>query len=283
MSGTPRMVVYYNANTLPLSDIVGSAYTHVILAFIIPSSSSGGGLTLELSGNLDSAVLADIPAAKESGTRKVMVSVGGETFQSSDWQLASENVPDMATQIVNIVTSNGFDGVDIDFEDDAGFTGTYDGVTFLSDLSTALKSQLPGGSNLVTHAPQPPFFDAAWNGGPYLQIMANAGASIDFLNVQYYNNPWYVTPPNPNIVGDFVTSIPTLAKNPATPVGKLVMGKPIGSSDAGSGWLDVSDLISEITQPLKTQFGSSAGGTMGWQYSSDPGNKWAAAIAAAQT
>ena len=63
-------------------------------------------------------------------------------------------------QIAGYVTANGFSGVDIDYEDDYGFTsgpdgvGVYDGVTFLIELTNGLAEQLPPGQNIITHAPQ---------------------------------------------------------------------------------------------------------------------------------
>lgn len=283
MSHSPRMVIYYNSNIRPLRAVVGSAYSHVNLAFIVPTGNGSDQLELALSGNISASVLGDIPAAKEGGRRKILASLGGATFRSEDWQMAAKDVSGTAAAIAKIVEENGLDGVDIDFEDDSGFDGSYDGVTFLSELSKALKAQLPASGNLVSHAPQPPFFSPYWHEAPYVQIMEKAGNAIDFLNIQFYNNPSFQTPPSSTIVGDFVTSIPSLAKNAALPVEKLVMGKPVAEDDAGSGWLPLQQLVAEITEPLKAQFCTHAGGTMGWQFGADKDNKWGDTIADAQS
>jgi hypothetical protein len=68
-------------------------------------------------------------------------------------------VDGLAEQIAGYVTANGFSGVDIDYEDDNGFTGVYDGVTFLIELTNGLTQELPPGQNIITHAPRPPYFD----------------------------------------------------------------------------------------------------------------------------
>jgi len=44
-------------------------------------------------------------------------------------------------QLASFVTGNGFSGVDIDFEDDAGFTGSYDGIGFLISLTNGLAQE----------------------------------------------------------------------------------------------------------------------------------------------
>ena len=53
------------------------------------------------------------------------------------------------SQIVNFVTRFGFNGVDIDYEDSSGFTGSYDGVGFLTALTNALAGALPSGQNML--------------------------------------------------------------------------------------------------------------------------------------
>ena len=62
-------------------------------------------------------------------------------------------------QIVSWVGSIDADGVDIDFEDSNAFTGKagYDGITFLSELTSGLSQALPSGS-IITHAPQTPYW-----------------------------------------------------------------------------------------------------------------------------
>jgi len=69
-------------------------------------------------------------------------------------------VDNLANQIATFVTSNGFDGVDIDFEDTNAFENAagYDGVDFLTQLTDDLYSQLPQYQNIVTHAPQTPYW-----------------------------------------------------------------------------------------------------------------------------
>ena len=97
-------------------------------------------------------------------------------------------------QIVSFVIGNGFNGVDIDCEDDNGFTGTYDGIGFLRELTSGLyQALLPSGQNIyITHAPQTPYWDAnsAYKGA-YAQIWQQVGDQIAWINNQFYNNSDY--------------------------------------------------------------------------------------------
>jgi chitinase len=83
----------------------------------------------------------------QNAGKNVLVSFGGDrnTFPSSDWQRCAQNAQNVQTVVTNIasfVISNGFNGVDIDYEDNNGFTGEYDGVTFLSQLTSGLYQAL---------------------------------------------------------------------------------------------------------------------------------------------
>jgi len=235
-----RLVIYYNNNTTPLKNIVNMDYTHVILSFLIPDPSNP--LNLVLSGNLDNNVLGDIQTVQQAG-KKVMISMGGETFSSAAYQAMVGKEDEVAANIAAIVNQYGFDGVDLDYEDTNAIMDKtpYDGPQFISDLTNALAGKLPSGA-LITHAPQPPYLCAP--GAPfncpasttgYVEVLQKAGANISWLNMQYYNNDWYVTP-----------------------VDKVVTGY----EQAVAGWTDF-------------------GGVMGWQFSSDANGTWAKTIGSA--
>jgi chitinase len=114
----------------------------------------------------------NIQALHDAG-KNVLISFGGE---NSDQLLAgypyyAGNVNELVDDIVNNwVLQYGFDGVDIDYEDDSGFDqpgqpANYDGAGFLVALTNGLYQALPSGQNIITHAPSPPFFDP--QGGYY--------------------------------------------------------------------------------------------------------------------
>ena len=145
----------------------------------------------------------------QNAGKNVLISLGGDpnTFTSSHWQNYANDVPGLVQQVVAFVTANRLNGVDIDYEDDNGFSTRdkngnylapppYDGAQLLIDLTNGLAQQLPPGS-IITHAPQPPYFypDAGYNppGGtaPYTRIWEAAGNNISWVNCQFYNNSNY--------------------------------------------------------------------------------------------
>jgi hypothetical protein len=124
------------------------------------------------------------------------------------------------------VTSNNLDGEDIDYEDDNGFTGVYDGINFLIDLTNGLAQALPPGHNIITHAPAPGYFYTSdiYNNA-YTQILAQTGDNISWFNCQFYNNSEYDEPASTK-----VSSYSTIAKTTSAP--KLLVGAPVGASAA---------------------------------------------------
>src|SRR5271166_3802776 len=185
-----RNVIYYssNANQIPLAGIANLPYTDIIVAFLVPD----GNLNLHGAGGaFDNNLQSNIQTLQKAG-KNVLISFGGATFPSGAYQNYAHNVNGLVNQIVNFVTRNGFNGVDIDYEDDAGFTGTYDGIGFLSALTNGLAQALPSGQNIITHAPQTPYWDkqSEWKGA-YAQIWQRVGNQITWINNQFYNNPDY--------------------------------------------------------------------------------------------
>jgi chitinase len=275
MSTTPpRNVIYYNdgSNPIPLAGISDLPYTDVILAFLVPGDNlnlTGQGGAFDSGGNPNPN---DIQALQNAG-KNVLISVGGEYFPSSDWQQYAQDVNGLVEQIAGYVTANGFSGVDIDYEDDYGFTGVYDGVTFLIELTNGLAQELPPGQNVITHAPQPPYFDgnARYNDA-YTQIWQGAGNNISWFNCQFYNNPRYSSSASSKVSYYEIFADITGAS-------KLLMGVPL--NPASSGYLPLGQFTSQVIAPLLQTFGSAFGGVMGWEFSYDQGGTWAEGTAQA--
>lgn len=277
MSTTPpRNVIYYNdgSNPIPLAGISGLPYTDVILAFLVPGDNltlMGQGGAFGSDGNPNPE---DIQALQNVG-KNVLISVGGATkyFPSSDWQQYAQDVNGLVQQIVGHVTANGFSGVDIDYEDDDGFTGVYDGVAFLIELTNGLAQELPPGQNIITHAPQPPYFDPKGRfNNAYTQIWQGAGNNISWFNCQFYNNPRYSSSASSK-VSWYESFAGTIGAS------ELLMGVPL--DPAGSGYLPLGQFTSQVIAPLLQTFGSAFGGVMGWEFSYDQGGTWAEGTAQA--
>jgi chitinase len=105
----------------------------------------------------------------------------------------------LVQQILNFVVEYGFDGVDIDYEDNIGFQGGYDGIAFLNGLTSGLAAALPSGQNIITHAPQAAYWDNSgaifqWRTGgvaPYVRLWQTVAYQIAWINNQFYNTPYY--------------------------------------------------------------------------------------------
>ncbi len=281
MSGTapPRNVIYYNSNVdpnnnpAPLTDIVGLPYTDVILAFLVPDGNfnlMGQGGAFGSDGNPNQN---DVQALQSAG-KNVLISVGGGAgFSSAAWQYYAQNVDNLVQQVVNYVGANGLNGVDIDYEDDNGFItgGPYDGIDFLVALTNGLAQALPG-QDIITHAPQTPYWDpnAGYNNA-YTQIWRGAGSNIAWINNQFYNNAAYDATPVLKV--QWYNNIAA-----TTGAQKLMVGAPVTAQDAGEGYISLDQMISDVIQPLQATWGSAFGGVMGWEFASDPGGTWADGI-----
>jgi chitinase len=272
----PRNVIYYddNSNPISLAGISGLPYTDVILAFLVPGSDYnlvGQGGAFDSAGNPD----PDAIQALQNAGKNVLISVGGDikSFLSSDWQHYAQDVNGLVEQLVRYVTANGLNGVDIDYEDDSGFTDAYDGVTFLTSLTNGLAQNLPPGQNIITHAPQPPYFDpdARFNNA-YTKIWEGTGSNISWFNCQFYNNPSYDAPASRKVFW-YETFADTIGAQ------TLLMGAPL--DPATGGYLQLGEFTGQVIAPLLQTFGPAFGGAMGWEFSYDQDGTWAQGIAQA--
>jgi chitinase len=258
-----RLVTYYNNNSIPFSVLPHSSYTNVIIGFLIPSGPKN--LTLQLDAGEPPNFANDVRALQHAG-KNVLVSLGGSAFNSAAYQQYAKQVPELVQQLVGFVTRNGLNGVDIDYEDDAGFSGTYDGVGFLIALTGGLAQHLPARQNLITHAPQTPYWSPSYLNGPYARIWKEAGRHITWINNQFYNNPDFDATPALKI--EWYEKIAAI-----TGATKLMMGALVG--DVGKGFLPVGELVSQVVDLLDERFGTDFGGVMGWEFSLDKDGSWA--------
>jgi chitinase len=212
-----------------------------------------------------------VPSLQADG-KKVLISFGGGDVTETDYAPLIGHETELAEQLALFVKGHGLDGVDIDFEASVAFhrpakPGIVDGRKFLIALNHALRQKLPAPRYLISHAPQPPFLDPDWHGGPYLDVLREAGDEVDWISVQYYDNPGFN---DPMAESPAVTAYDGLVSDPRGlrwPASKLVVGKPIYHDDANSGHLAPEDVIGTIVKPLRKTWGNAFGGLMGWQFS----------------
>jgi chitinase len=266
----PRNVIYFdsNANQIPMERIGTLAYTDVIVGFLVPDANfqllgAGGAFNKDLQSNIQTL---------QNAGKNVLISVGGGGgFPSSAYQRYAQDVNGFVNQILNFVTTYGFNGVDIDYEDGGGFTGSYDGIGFLTTLTTGLAAALPPGQNIITHAPQTPYWDPCWNNGPYARIWQQVGDQITWINNQFYNNPpWDATA---DLKIKWYQNIAAI-----TGAQKLMVGALVAEVGRDEGYLPLDEMVTNVMLPLQTAFGSLFGGVMGWQFAFDEAGAWANGI-----
>ena len=270
---SPRYIIYYNSDASPPTALVGTPYTDVILSFITvsPDAPRAGPVSLVVPDKLGPA-LDVIPRLQAEGKR-VLISFGGGDMTRDDYSSVVGRTDDLAEAIAAFAARHGFDGVDIDFEVSAALhrdrpPGLFDGRRFLVNLTRALRARLPDGA-LLSHAPQAPYLDPGWHGGPYLDVIRETGDAIDWITVQYYNNPDYEAPVATRIVGVAPTPVATSYSGLAATwlPDRVLVGLPVYRDDAASGHLPPGEVVAKVVCPLRARFGAGFGGLTGWQFS----------------
>jgi chitinase len=123
--------------------------------------------------------------------------------QSTAYAACANNLPHLEDQLVSIVYNNGFDGVDIDFEDSNALQGIanpqYAAIPFLVDLTNDLEAQLgvkcpimPSSPclSIITHAPQNVYWTLPYNSA-YIDVSHNTVDASGHANIAWFNNQTY--------------------------------------------------------------------------------------------
>lgn len=272
----PRYAIYYNSDASPAHALIGLPYTHVILSFLTVDEVTGNAIRLKLPDKLAEA-LTQIPALQADG-KTVLLSFGGGDMKLAAYQKVAHRLAALANAIAHVVARHGFDGIDLDFEISASLhetraPGMLDGRAFLIGLTRALRARL-GKEALITHAPQAPYLDPRWHDGPYLDVLKAAGDAIDWITVQYYNNPRYDAPVAAEIVGNAAdppawsfTGLVRGVSGATWPAAKTLVGLPVYRADAANGHLPPATVRHQVVCPLAARFGAAFGGLTGWQFS----------------
>jgi chitinase len=119
--------------------------------------------------------------------KKVILSFGGAGMGGSwpgdnndCWEHCFGKEDHVLSQLATIVATQGFDGVDIDYE---YHYSRQDQQDFLRTVTSGLRNTLPAGK-LVTHAPMEPDMKM---GTAYYNVLKDVHADLDFIMPQYYN------------------------------------------------------------------------------------------------
>lgn len=161
------------------------------------------------------------------------------------------------------------DGIDVDYEDFYAFdAGNGLAEMWLISFTKQLRTQLPQGEYILTHAPVAPWFSPnKFAGGGYLKIHATVGSLIDWYNIQFYNqgSSEYTTCASLLTASSDTwpgTSVFQIASN-GVPLNKIVIGKPATTTDAINGYMSTSTLAKCLQQAKQQGW---TGGIAVWQY-----------------
>jgi len=281
--GSPVKAIYidwhlnWNAPDQTLLQAVNAGYNVIIISFYL-SGSGPTDMAQAWVGLSASAKQSAINSAHAAGA-VVTVSLGGTT--DSPYGMDGYT---LGTTVGKWAKAQLLDGVDFDLENlapgfRAGSLTTQQTIDWISNVTLGAHDGF-GSNAVISHAPQAPYFGpvgstVTWVGtsGGYTAVYQKVGNYITFFNVQFYNqgatcyadfNGLFVSSSSCSSFPQ--TSVSEIAKA-GVPLSKIVVGKPVTSADAGSGWVSASTLHSWFQQ-AQSQLGWKAG-VMGWVWN-DP-------------
>ena len=258
------------ATVLRISE-VPTTYNLICVSFA-DATATEGAITFNLDPSLGFTVdqfKADIAAVKARG-QHVIISVGGQngTIRVANATAATN----FANSVKSLMTTYGFEGVDIDLEN--GINATY--------MAQALRA-LPAGS-IITMAPQT--IDMQSTGMEYFKLALAIKDILTVCNMQYYNSG--------SMLGydgkvysqgsvDFLTALATIQLENGLEPSQVGLGLPASTSGAGSGYVTPTVIIQALDRlAYGTAYGSfvpprkypTIRGVMTWSINWDASNNW---------
>ncbi|KAJ6581491.1 glycoside hydrolase [Mycena capillaripes] len=208
---------------------------------------------------------ATIKAQYAAAGIKLMVSAFGSTDVPTS---TGVNPITMATTMANWVKQYNLDGIDVDYEDFNAFdAGDGKAEAWLISFTTQLRTILPQGTYIITHAPVAPWFSPnKWGGGGYLKVHQSVGSLIDWYNIQFYNRGTSEYTTCANLLTTSSSTWPGSAVfqiAASVPLSKIVIGKPAGTGDGNSGFMSASTLAGCVATAKNQGW---TGGAMVWEW-----------------
>jgi chitinase len=218
---------------------VSSYYKLVAVAFADADPNPPGGVTFTLNADLSSALggytnaqfISDIATLHARG-QKVILSVGGGGDATLDVS-SGTNATNFANSVYTLMQTYGFDGVDIDLENNLDIASM---TSALQRLSARAGSRL-----IITMAPQT--INMQSTSDSYFQLALNIQNILTLVNVQYYNSgTMYGCDQNVYSAGtkDFLTALACTQLEGGLSPSQVSLGLPGSPAAANSGYVDPS-------------------------------------------
>jgi len=241
-----------------------SGFNVFILSFLLSTGPADQALEWTY---LTNETRASIKSEYEAAGIKLMVSAFGSTDTPTT---DGYDAVTLATTMAQWVIDWDLDGIDIDWEDFAAMNLQNGQAEYwLISFTETLRSMLPAGEYIITHAPVAPWFSGEkYPTGAYAIVNENAGYAIDWYNVQFYNQGATEYTNCSSLLTTSSTTWPYTALfqiNFAAfvPLEKLVIGKPAAPTDATNGYIDPATLATCVEQAVNQGWSA---GVMTWEY-----------------
>jgi chitinase len=230
------------ATCLRISD-VPTTYDIIAVAFANATTTTGGvdfsvdsGLSACITGGYTADQFkADIATAHQRG-QKVIVSVGGQNGTISVTDAASAQ--NFANSVHSLMTTWGFDGVDIDLENGVS-------PSVMASALQQLSSMSPG--VIITLAPQT--IDVQSTGGSYFQLALNIQSILTMMNTQYYNSGTMLGC-DQNVYAEgqenFFTALACIQLQSSLRPDQIGLGAPASANAAGGGVVAPSVVVNSL-------------------------------------
>lgn len=249
---------------MPSADTIGQ-YNRFILAFWM-SGGAGAVDDAQAWEQFDDDYRQQVLDEYHNAGIALMVSAFGSTDSpTSNGEDPAQTAQDLAAWVIQY----GLDGVDIDYEDMTAFNNQL-GEAWIITFQQTLRSLLPSGQYVISHAPVAPWFTSApdYAKGGYKTIHEQVGSGIDWYNVQYYNqgDDQYVdcnTLINESGSEWPGTSVMELNALVNIPLDKIVIGKPNNADAASNGYMQGSSLAKCVAEAQQQGWNA---GVMFWEW-----------------
>jgi chitinase len=274
-SQTPALVGYWhNWNTtdapfIPLNNI-DTTYNVIVVSFTVPTSYTDMTMVFVPEQYTTANFITHIQQLQNSG-KKVLLSIGGATgvINLAD----NTQKQNFITSMNNLITTYGFDGIDIDIEHGDCITasgtivaptdpGTLNLISAIQSIMTIFE-QNHGHKMWLTMAPETAYVQGGMSGygsiwGGYLPLIHALRNELDIVSVQLYNSGTiYGLDGNIYTQGttDFIVALTEATIRgfntaggffEGLPASKVAVGLPACVSAAGGGFTDTADVAAAI-------------------------------------